>query len=327
MWLLWTARSRVAGVAVGVVALVQAATLPFALIDTGHGVGWIAQSPRHVRVSQAVAEWGVSILYRRTTIRDGLLGGAVLLALVGLLLVFGGDRRTRRGAGVAAAIAGFVWGAPLVLGVLSRSEDYFLSRNVIPAVVPLAVLLGAACVVPRLRLLGGALAVALVALFSYATIQVQTHGYLQRPDWRSVAHALGPATVPRAIVAANGLTADPAQDLPGALELGPAPVTTGAGPGDRRGRGPQAASAPAGSHLPTREPPIWLHPKGAPTPALVAPPGSRLLDRFVVRNWIVGRFVFDHPTRVSVKQLIGLAPEYFHRTPKALLIFFQRPPR
>jgi mannosyltransferase len=327
VWLLWTARSRIAGVAAGVVALVQAAMLPFALIDTGHGAGWIAQIPRHVRLSQAVAEWGVSILYRRTTIRDGLLGGVVLLALVGLLLTLGGDRRTRRGAGVAAAIAGFVWGAPLVLGVLSRSEDYFLSRNVIPAVVPIAVLLGAACVVPRLRLVGGALAVALVALFTYATIQVQTHGYLQRPDWRSVAHALGPATVPRAIVAANGLTADPLKIyLPRSNWVQPQSQRVLVQEVDVIGARKQLPLRPVRIVVP-HEPPIVFTPKGAPTPALLAPPGTRLVDRFVVRNWIIGRFVLDRATPLSVKQLIQLAPEYFHRTPNALLIFFQRPAR
>jgi hypothetical protein len=327
LWLLWIARSRLAGVAVGVVVLVQAAMLPFALIDTGHGAGWIAQTRQHVRVSQAVAEWGVSILYRRTTIRDGLLGGAVLLALVGLLLVFGGEERTRRGAGVAAAIAGFVWVAPLALGVVSRRYDYFLSRNVIPAVVPLAVLIGAACAAPRLRVLGGALAVGLVALFSYATIQVQTHGYLQRPDWRSVAHALGPATGPRAIIAANGFTADPLKIyLARSNWVQPQSQRVLVQEVDVVGDRKQLPLRPVRIVLP-KQPPVWFTPTGAPTPALVAPPGTRLVDRFVVRNWIVGRFVFDHPTRVSVKQLIGQAPRYFHRTPNALLIFFQRPPR
>ena len=324
LWLLWTARSRVAGVAVGGVALVQAAMLPFALIDTGHGAGWIAQTPRHVRVSQAVSELGVSLLYRRTTIREGLLGGAVLLVLVGLLLAFGGDRRTRRGGAVAAAIAGFVWVAPLVLGALHRGDDYFLSRNVIPAVVPLAVLLGAACVAPRLRLLGGALAVALVAMFSYATIQVQSHGYLQRPDWRSVAHALGPATVPRAIIAANGFTADPLKIyLPRSGWVQPQSQQVLVQEVDVVGDRKQLPLRPVRIVLP-KQPPVWVSPKGAPTPALLAPPGARLTDRFVVRNWIIGRFVLDRPTRVSVRQLIRLAPEYFHRTPNALLIFFQR---
>ena len=47
----------------------------------------------------------------------------------------------------------------------------------------------------------------------------------------------------------------------------------------------------------------------------------------MVRNWIIGRYVLDRPTQLSVKQLIELAPDYFHRTPNALLIFFQRPDR
>jgi hypothetical protein len=74
-------------------------------------------------------------------------------------------------------------------------------------------------------------------------------------------------------------------------------------------------------------PPILLKPRGAPTPALVAPPGARLVDRFIVRNWVVGRFMLDRPRQMTVNQLMALAPEYFHRTPNALLVFFQRPGR
>jgi mannosyltransferase len=327
LWLLWSARSRLAAGAVGAVVLVQVGMLPFAVTDAGHGAGWIAQTPQRVRLSQAVAEWGVSIMYRRATVREGLFGGAVLLVLVGLLLAFGGEERTRRGAAVAAAIGGFVWVAPLVLGMLSRRDDYFLSRNVIPAVVPFAVLIGAACVVPRLRLAGAALAVALVAMFIYATIQVQTHGYFQRPDWRSVARALGPATVPRAIVAANGFTADPLKIyLPRSNWVQPQSQKVLVQEVDIVGDRKQLPLRAVRVVLP-HQPPMWLRSRGAPTPALVAPPGTRLVDRFVVRNWIIGRFVLDRPGRLSVKQLIQLAPEYFHRTPNALLIFFQRPPR
>ena len=197
----------------------------------------------------------------------------------------------------------------------------------IPAVVPLAVLLGAACAAPRLRLLGGALAVALVAMFSYATIQVQTHAYLQRPDWRSVAHALGPAIVPRAIIAANGFTADPLKIyLPRVNWAQPQSKRVLVQEVDVVGDRKQLPLRPVRIVLP-HGPPVSFTPIGAPTPAVVAPPGARLVDRFVVRNWIVGRFVLDRPTSISVKQLIRQAPEYFHRTPNAMLIFFQRPPR
>jgi 4-amino-4-deoxy-L-arabinose transferase-like glycosyltransferase len=325
LWLLWVARGRAAGAAVALVAAVQLAMLPFALLDTGHGVGWIAQIPRNVRLAQTISEWGVSIMYRRATLGESLLGGAALLALVAGLLAFGGDRRTRSGAAVAAAIGGAVWLLPLLAGVLG--QDYFLSRNVIAAVVPFAVLLGAACVAPRLRALGGLLAVVLVAMFSYAAIQVQTHAYLQRPDWRSVARALGPATVPRAIIAANGFTADPLKIyLARASWVQPQSQKVWVREVDVVGDRKQLPLRPIRIVL-RRQAPVWLRPLGAPTPAVVAPPGTRLLDRFVVHNWIIGRFVLDRPMRLSVKELIALAPKYFHRTPNTLLIFFQRAER
>ena len=331
LWLLWLGRSastrggvRAAGAAVAVVAVVQVAMLPFALIDTGHGVGWIAHSPKNVRVSQAISEWGVSILYRRTTVNQGLLAGAALLVLVIALLAFGGDRVTRRGAAVAAAIGAFVWVAPLVLGLLGH--DYFLSRNVIPAVVPLAVVLAAACVVPRTRLPGAALAVGLLAMFCYATIRVQTHAYLQRPNWRAVAHALGPATVPRAVLAANGTTATPLKIyLPGVAWVQPQSQRVLVQEVDVVGARKQLPLRPVRIISDGRR--VWFTPRGAPTPGVVSPPGARLVDRFVVHNWIIGRFVLGSPQRLSVKQLLALAPRYFHRTPDQMLVFFQPPDR
>jgi hypothetical protein len=325
LWLLWTARSRAAGGAVAAVAAVQLAMMPFAVADTGHGTGWIAQIPRKVRLSQAIAEWGVSIMYRRARLAEGLLGGAALLVAAGLLLALGGDSRARRGAAVAAVIAASVWVLPLFAGLLG--QDYFLSRNLIPAVVPLAVVLGAACAAPRLRVLGGLLALVLVAMFAYATIQVQTSAYLQRPDWRGVARALGTATVPRAIIAANGTTANPLKlYLPRVSWVQPQSQKVWVQEIDVVGDRKQIPLRPVRIVLP-KQSPIWLRTKGAPTPALRAPRGTRLVDRFVVRSWVVGRFVLDHPRQMTVKQLIALAPEYFHRTPNALLIFFQRADR
>jgi hypothetical protein len=303
----------------------QVAMLPFAFVDTGHGVGWIAQIPRHVRLAQAISEWGVSIMYRRATVDQGLLGGAVLLGVVALLLALGGDRHTRRGAAVAAVIGGAVWVLPLLAALLG--QDYFLSRNLIPAVVPLAVVLGAACAVPRLRVIGGLLAVALTVTFAYATIQVQTHAYLQRPDWRSVARALGPPLVPRAILAANGTTADPLKIyLPRVKWAQPTSQKVWVSEIDVVGDRKQLPLRRIRIVLP-KQAPILITRRGAPTPALVAPHGARLVDRFIVRNWVVGRFVLARPRWLSVNQLIALAPGYFHRTPSALLVFFQRAAR
>ncbi len=325
LWLLWTARSRAAAAAVAGVAAVQVAMAPFALVDTGHGVGWIAAIPRNVRFSQAIAEWGVSIMYRRGTVAMGLLGGAALLVAVGALLALGGDCRARRGAAVAAVIGGAVWVLPLLAAL--GGQDYFLSRNVIGAVVPFAVVLGAACSAPRLRVLGGLLALVLTAMFAYATIQVQTQAYLQRPDWRSVARALGTATVPRAIIAANGTTANPLKIyLPRVRWAQPQNERVWVREIDVVGDRKRIPLRPVRIVLP-KQPPMWLRARGAPTPAMQAPPGTRLVDRFVVRSWVVGRFELDHPRQMTVKQLIALAPQYFHRTPNALLIFFQRADR
>ncbi len=322
-WLLWVNRARLVVVAVAAVAAVQAAMLPFAVLDTSHGPGWIAAEPRVNRVSQAISEWGLSILYRRTPIAIGLVGGAVVLGLVAALAVFGGDRRTRSAVGVAAAIAAFVWIAPLVLGLLGW--DYFLSRNVMPAVVPVAVLIAAACVAPRLRLLGGALAVALLAMFAIAAVRVQSHPYLERPNWRAVAHALGPATVPRAILAADGTTADPLKIyLPGVLWSTPSHYAAWVkevdvvGATKRLSVLPEHPTGQAASHRSRRRPLV-----GRPVPRFTPPPGALILARFRFHNWVLGRFVLRHPVRLTLNQLLALAPRFFHRAPVKLLAFFQ----
>jgi hypothetical protein len=331
LWLLWVARTRRTALAVGVVAAAQLAMLPFAVQDTSvsYGTGWIAAIPRVHRIAQMAVEWGGSNIYRRTTTTEGLIGGAALIAVVALLLLVGGDRQTRHGAKVAAVITGFAFLAPLALGFVG--QDYFLSRNEIPAFLPLATLVAAACVAPRTRWLGGALAVALLVFFSVTAVDVQTHPYLQRPDWRNVARSLGPATVPRAIFAADGTTADPLKIyLPG---------VTWAQPHDRsvlirevdvvgatkRLRLVTATRRGGGVGGSRREAQVSLAepPEGSPVPRSVSPSGARLITRFRVDNWIVARFALRHPERVSIRSLATRAESFFRRTPVSLLIFTQ----
>lgn len=346
LWLLWLARVRPhtrarTGIAVGVVAAAQVAMVPFAFVDTSHGPGWIAAIPRGHRIEQLSLEWGVDLLTRRIAPVYGLIGGAVVIALAVLLLA-GGERHRRTGAGVAAVIAACVFLIPLALGFVG--QDYFYVRNEIPAFVPLATVIAAACVAPRARpfrgalagapailsgaltLLGGALAAALLALFCYSTVTVQTTVQLQRPEWASVARALGPAPVPRAILAAGGEEADPLKlYLPGVswvqararqelvTEIDvigvrrPVPVVS---PGQDR-----TGSASAGA----------TQARGAPVPRSVAPAGATLVSRFRVHNWIVARFALQRPALLSIDQLSHLAPGFLRHTPMALLIFVQRP--
>ncbi len=267
-------------------------------------------------------EWGASNLYRRTTTIAGLAAGAGLILILVILLVVGGDVRTRRATATAGTVVAVVFLAPLAVAL--AGQDYFLSRNVIPAFVPLVVLIAAACTAPRARLAGGMLAIVLLATFCYASFDVQTHAYLQRPNWRRVARALGPARVPRAILAADGTTADALKIyLPGAgWSLRPHRPTlireidvVGATKHLRLIESPQPLRGAVGTgHAP----------KGAPVPRSVSAPGTSLVARFRVANWVVGRFVLTHPVRISAVALARTAPRYFRRTPAALLIFFQR---
>ena len=321
IWLLWVWRRRAVAAATAAVAMVEAAMLPFALIDTGHGPGWIAAIPRTNRVANAVVEWGVSILYRRVTVASSLLAGALLVIVVAVLTVLGGDARTRRAVLIGAVIGTFVWIAPLLLGLLG--PDYFLSRNVMPAVVPIAVALGAALASPRARLLGAALAVALLALFAFAAVRVQSQPYLQRPDWRAVARALGRATVPRAILVSNGTTADPLKIyLPGVRWSEPKGRVTVIREIDIVGAD-KALPLRAGGGPPRRRGRAVIYPTGSSVPRSISPAGAHLETRFRVDNWVVGRFVLRRALRISLNGLYEIAPRFFRRTPVALLIFFQ----
>ena len=247
------------------------------------------------------------------------------MALIALLIAVGADRRTRAGVKVAASIAGFVVLAPLVLGVLGH--DYFLSRNEIPAVVPIAALVAGACAGPRARVLGTGVAIGLLILFSWATLQVQTHPYLQRPDWRNVARALGPAQTTRAIYVADGTTADPLKIyMPHVAWVQPQRRIVRIDEIDVVGATKRLALAVDRTPAATATTPPRAT-RASPVPVSVSPPGARLLARFRVDNWVVARFVLAHPIRVSIKQLISRAPRYFRATPRSLLLFFQQPGR
>jgi mannosyltransferase len=331
-WLLWRwwlcARPRQQRVVIAVAAVVavQLAMVPFAFTDTSHGTGWIAQVPRLQRVGTAALEWGVSILYRRGTVAQGLLGAAALAVAVLLLVVLAGDRRTKEGALVGAVVGGFVIIAPLALGLLG--QDYFLSRNVIPAFIPLATVVAAACAAPRARIVGTALAVVLLTMFSVAAIIVQTHPYLQRPAWRNVARSLGPASVPRAILAADGTTADPLKIyLPDVAWVQPHARKVWISEVDVVGATKRLALVTGRAKVDAALAEPQRHPKGSALPRSVSPPGARLLIRERVDNWVVARFALSHPELVSINQLDRSAHRFFRRTPEALLVFVQQSAR
>jgi mannosyltransferase len=327
VWLLWTARTRGAALAVTVVAGAQLAMAPFAFADSSHGVGWIALTSRFYRVGQVPLEFGLQTLFRRYTPQEGLIGGGVLVAVALALLVLRGDRATRRGAALAAGVAAVSILAPLLIGFVG--PDVFLARNVIGSWLPLAVAIAAACAVPRARVLGGLLAAVLIAMFVAAQIDIASTAAFQRPAWRALAHAIGPATRTRAIMSAGGTSADPLK-----LYLPHVRWNTPSRQKNRiyeidvigtRRRQSLITDVPDKLAIPKAQRRVKQY--GSPLPRSIAPPGTRLIAHFRLDQWTVSRFVLDSPMVLDTAQLTALRKRFFRRPPSSLLVIVQHPGR
>jgi len=124
-----------------------------------------------------------------------------LIAIAGVCLVFArGERAERRAAGIPLALAAVTVVVPLVIGLLDSGKDYVLARNLMPALVPLLVALAVGFTLRSARRSGAVLAGLLVAYSLGFSIWASLSPALQRPDWDSVAAAIGEPTVPRAMV-------------------------------------------------------------------------------------------------------------------------------
>jgi len=188
--------------ALAVVGATGAALLPLiaAQANPNH-IGWIEESP----LGKRFLETGVSFLIGETghviaeppRVHYAVLP-VIVVGLASLVLLALGTRRERRGGVVALAVGLGVLalaGAAALLG-----KDYVVERNLLPALVPLAVVVALGLGAARARLVGMLLAVALCSYWLAFDVYVTQTPNLQRPDIRAVARALGPARVPRAIV-------------------------------------------------------------------------------------------------------------------------------
>ena len=302
LWLLYVIRTRRIVIAVGVVAVVQAALLPLLLTHaTSRLLGFISSTRLSGRIQQVPVAFGLGTLYESPLVRYGLLGAAALAAALIVLLVIGSDDRQLRGAGAAAALAAVVIFVPLVLALLG--EDYYIPRALIPAWIPLAVVVGAACTAPRARVAGGVLAALLLASFVYAQVRIDSSARYQRPDWRGVARALGPAPPGgRAIVAYDGaLASDPlATYLPRVAWTQGGLGGTTVHEIDVVGHGWQSIGHP----LPTN---------------------VRLIGTKQVDDFLVTRFAIVPALHVNRTQIAAAAPNLLGPAPPSGLVLIQRP--
>jgi hypothetical protein len=192
-WLLARySRRREAGLALLLPALVLTAHFP--LLDAQRGNGeTVADTSLLSRVAGTPKALVVGYSFPAET-AGGILA-AVLVAFGIGLFALRAPARERRGGLVAGSLALAAILLPLVLALVGT--DFLTARNVVLAVVPGAICVGAGYAATRLGLLAGA---ALCALLLAVTLVVSLDERYGRTDWRGAAERLEAPAVERAIV-------------------------------------------------------------------------------------------------------------------------------
>ena len=144
--LVYRLRSRASVIALGAQAVVLAPLIPHVVPRFAQQAGFITSQGLATRIQQVPVAFGLNTLFKTPGVSYGLLGAAALAAIVIALLIIGADGRQLRGAGLAALLAAAVLLVPLLLA-LSGHDDY-IARALMPAWLPLAIVVGAACTAP-----------------------------------------------------------------------------------------------------------------------------------------------------------------------------------
>jgi len=276
VWLLLTVRPlRRVLWAVGGIALAGAALSPIALHQAaGKNNNWIAT----FGMAGRLRETGIAFFVGEAgLLKHALLPMALFAAAVALLLLRGGVRE-KRGAAVALAVGG---GSILVaLAFAAAGQDFVLDRNLLPALIPLALVGAAGIAAPRAGRLGIAVGAALVAYLLAFCVYSDFRPALQREDWRSVASAIGPPRGPRAILV---------------WEQGDEPLAFYIGAGETRVMPKEWRRAPRGVSevdVVSGRPP----PPGARS---ALPPSFHLVQRAVLGRMALVRYRSARPRRVA----------------------------
>jgi mannosyltransferase len=191
VWLLIVhRRSRPVQIGVGGLIVCGLALLPYAINQNSSGhASWIAAAPLGRRLGQIIPQF---VIGQQSPAHGVLSALGVALATVAIvLLVTSTDRGYRRTGLLVGGIA--LGGLVLNLLLIAGGVDDLLTRNVLAIWAPAAIAVAIGLAHGRWRPAGLAVAAALCAIGIAAVIGVDTDRGLQRPDWRVVANALGPA--------------------------------------------------------------------------------------------------------------------------------------
>jgi hypothetical protein len=196
-WLLarWRGR-RDAFLAIGAVAAAGLVLAPVAVYQASKDrTGWIGRIPFGDRLGEAgdsflVGPTGAELAYV-------VAASATLVGVALVLLAWRADERERHGARVGALLGGAVVLVSLVLALVGA--DRVLAKNLLPALVPLMLVVAAGLGARRSGLLGAAATAALCAISALVVVRVADSPDLRRPDWRGAAELARAA--PAAVVA------------------------------------------------------------------------------------------------------------------------------
>lgn len=203
LWMFWACSRmrRQIVVAAGALALVGLAMAPLAAAVDDARTGWIKFIPLGNRLDSVV--------------RDGLAGpslptwhpAAFVAVLVGLAAAPVLLRSDRKRILLPAALAFAAGGVALLMR--EAGNDYVLPRNLIDGYLPVwGVVAAGLAWLPR-SWMTAAGATALCALLLGVTVVDLSDNRQQRPDWKAVAQAIGPAKEPRVIVGTAGFSSRP----------------------------------------------------------------------------------------------------------------------
>ncbi len=203
--LLLRRRGRAALPGFWILGLAAAVLAPLAYHQMSYGhAEWIGKFSLGHRLGETAIAFTIGetgdIIGRAEQVGPALVPLVLVCVAFGLLLARG-TKDERRAAFVPLAVGAVGLGIPLLLAIASAGKDFVLARNLLPALVPLLVVVAIGLTAERSRRLGTAIAVVLCADWLAFAVWVNFDEGLQRPDWRAVADHLGAPDAPRATVA------------------------------------------------------------------------------------------------------------------------------
>lgn len=202
--LLWRRRGRAMLPGLWILGAAAALLAPLAYHQMSYGhAEWIGKFSLGHRLGETAITFVVGetgdIIGRAEQPEPALIPLALVLVAV-VLLALRGSRGERHAAAIPLAVGASALLVPLLLAIGPGGKDFVLARNLLPALLPLLLVVAVALTTERARRFGTAIAALLLAYSLGFCIWVGAAPELHRPDWEAVAERLGEPDGPRATV-------------------------------------------------------------------------------------------------------------------------------